>query len=63
MQDSRAAAIEANEPQYFTGKPCKNGHIALRDTATSECSQCRKGYAKSNYAEVKAIKERLKQSA
>lgn len=60
MEKSRQAAIAANESQYCTGKPCKHGHRVVRNTATMECVQCRKGYGKSNYAKVKAIREQLK---
>lgn len=37
---SRRAAIEAGLKQYFTGKPCKHGHITNRYTATGYCSAC-----------------------
>lgn len=36
----KAAAISAGETQYFTGKPCKRGHIAPRNTANSTCMEC-----------------------
>jgi len=36
----KAAAVAAGEPQYFTGKPCKRGHIAPRNTANSTCMEC-----------------------
>ncbi len=61
MHTKRMSAIAAKEPHYFTGKPCKNGHTALRNTATAECVQCRRDYAKSNYEQVKAIKASLRQ--
>lgn len=60
MQTTRTEAIAANQPQYFTGKPCKRGHIALRNTATAECTLCRREYSKGNYQQVKAIKAQLK---
>ena len=37
---SRAEAREQGLTKYFTGKPCKNGHIAERYTKTCECSKC-----------------------
>jgi len=33
-----AKSIESK--QYFTGKPCKHGHIAPRFTASNECAEC-----------------------
>ena len=27
---------------YFTGKPCKYGHVAQRYSCNNECSECRK---------------------
>jgi len=25
---------------YFTGRPCKHGHISIRRTDNGECAQC-----------------------
>lgn len=36
----RCVAIERGEKFYFTGKPCKVGHIALRFTGNGECRDC-----------------------
>lgn len=36
----RKDAISANLGQYFTGKPCKYGHIAHRYTKSGACSEC-----------------------
>jgi hypothetical protein len=33
-------AKEAGEIRYFTGKPCKRGHIAFRLTSNGVCSAC-----------------------
>lgn len=38
--DSWSAAVEAGAPHYFTGRPCKNGHVALRVTRTRNCLEC-----------------------
>jgi len=43
---ARQKAVENNEITYFTGKPCKRGHIAARFTLTSNCKQCQQDYAK-----------------
>jgi len=42
---SRKEAIEKKLSHYFTGKPCKNGHIAKRVTKSRDCTQCRADYA------------------
>lgn len=36
----REAAKIAGERFYFTGKPCKNGHVSKRYTGTGSCSAC-----------------------
>ena len=33
-------ALENGDKYYFTGKPCKYGHIAKRDTASGHCVTC-----------------------
>ena len=37
---ARAAAREAGSKTYFTGVPCKQGHLAARATLTGTCVQC-----------------------
>ncbi len=37
---TRAEARETNETLYFTGKPCKRGHVAPRFTRTAICTDC-----------------------
>ena len=39
---SRAAAAEIGSLFYFTGHPCKRGHIAARYTSTCICTGCTK---------------------
>ena len=36
--------------RYYTGKPCKNGHIAERITSNGTCLECCKGHSKKTYA-------------
>lgn len=38
---SRKEALAKGLPRYFTGKPCRNGHIAERKTNKAECIQCK----------------------
>lgn len=46
---TRKEAIATKSTRYFTGKPCKHGHVAERFTSNRECKEChdiRKGYIK-----------------
>lgn len=36
----RGAAKAAGLPEYFTGKPCKRGHVCARWTVSGHCKQC-----------------------
>jgi hypothetical protein len=36
----RQDAIARGLPTYFTGKPCKHGHVAERRTDSSDCFDC-----------------------
>ena len=38
---SRAEAKKIKSKTYFTGKPCKNGHIAERSTGKGACLKCK----------------------
>ena len=38
----RSYALAMGEPTYFTGKPCKHGHISPRTTDHKTCLECRK---------------------
>lgn len=40
MLVSRAAAKAAGSSRYFTGEPCKRGHVCERVTANSTCVEC-----------------------
>lgn len=37
---SRSCAIKNNIKKYFTGKPCKYGHVALRFSCNAKCLHC-----------------------
>lgn len=39
---TKAEAKAIRSPYYFTGKPCKNGHICKRKTSNSGCYECKK---------------------
>lgn len=50
---TRRIAIERGLSTYYTGKPCKHGHLSERKTLEGSCIQCRKAregeYAKTQY--------------
>lgn len=37
---SRSAAKAVGSTQYFTGKPCKQGHVAPKFTCSGSCTEC-----------------------
>jgi len=49
---TRAEAKATGAKHYFTGKPCKHGHIALRETKGA-CVECRKLEHEASYANRK----------
>jgi len=51
---SRKDAIEKGLPSYFTGLPCKYGHIAKRGVSAGNCYQCEYEKGKTLRAHIKA---------
>jgi hypothetical protein len=47
---SKADAISAGLTHYFTGKPCKHGHLSVRFTRDSVCRECGNRYRTEKYA-------------
>lgn len=45
--DKRIAARDAGERFYFTGVPCKRGHVSQRYASTGGCMECVKGGGRS----------------
>lgn len=45
----RKAAKDRGEFHYFTGRPCKRGHIAERLTKSGYCLECRRERGRSEY--------------
>lgn len=39
-------ARRLGEPTYFTGEPCKRGHVAERRADNRMCVECHRGYIK-----------------
>lgn len=54
VPNSRTQAIKLRIRKYYTGRPCKYGHLAYRYTMTGACIDCRMVY---NYEYHKRIKE------
>ena len=51
----RRDARKVGEKRYFTGKPCKHGHVAQRRSRDSSCVECvRLGNVRNPYDYVKA---------
>lgn len=46
---SRSEAIQRGLKRYFTGNPCKHGHIAERNVARRSCVECSRIKAKEEY--------------
>lgn len=46
---SYSDAVAEGAAHYFTGKPCKAGHVAPRHVANRTCSECGKQHARSHY--------------
>jgi len=55
---SRKEAINQGMRTYYTGMPCKNGHLSLRATSSSACRECQKAYNKKNLIKINEIKRK-----
>lgn len=40
LPSTRAEAVAIGATRYFTGRPCKNGHISDRDVSSHTCGEC-----------------------
>lgn len=49
LPSSRQCALEKGAVAYYTGLPCKNGHIDARYTNTGICYQCKRDQAIRDY--------------
>ena len=54
-------AIQKNLKHYFTGKPCRKGHIAQRITRDSDCLECRRSRSRKYHNEGRYY-EKIKKS-
>ena len=55
---SRKEAKARGLTRYFTGKPCKHGHIAERDTGAGRCVECNRNWARAEDKGIKAKRTR-----
>lgn len=60
MQTSKREAKAHGEKYYFTGKPCKHGHIAKRWTHNGVCEICCKEAGAKWHASVRTDTQRRK---
>lgn len=56
---SRADAIAAGRTTYFTGNPCRRGHVSARRTDSCACIECHRENARRRHAEILADRELL----
>jgi len=59
---SRKEAKEQGLTNYFTGKPCKNGHISIRNVISKICYECQK-INKKKYQKTEAYKKSKKKQS
>lgn len=57
MFRTRKEAKANNEPFYFTGKECKNGHISERYTSHGACKTCMANYF-ANLSDIQKAKSK-----
>lgn len=56
---TRKESLLKGLPRYFTGKPCKRGHTAERNTKSRECLLCRDFYREKPLTEEQKERKRL----
>ena len=59
MKSTRKEAIEAQESYFFTGVPCKYGHISKRLTVNNNCYECIKIRSREYQAKGRAALKQL----
>lgn len=52
---SRSQAVDSGLNVYFTGKPCKRGHIAHRYASGSQCVECLQARNQASYQQNSAL--------
>ena len=59
--NSQKLAKQNNERYYFTGKPCKNGHVSKRNTHNGTCYECVQKASNVCYHKARTSPEKRKQ--
>lgn len=54
---SRLQAADLNRSKYYTGRPCKRGHLTLRYVNTGACIECVAGYSKDIKAKIRDLQK------
>jgi hypothetical protein len=47
---TRSQALALNLRRYFTGRPCKHGHLSERFTNGGACIECMRAFGAERYA-------------
>ena len=55
MKSKKEDALKAGHSHYFTGRPCRNGHLAPR-TKRGECNECVRDYSRNHLKKIKQPK-------
>ena len=55
---SRKDALAQGLKHYFTGKPCKHGHVSHRFVSTRHCAACQQHHEQTYYAEKPEFKQK-----
>jgi hypothetical protein len=58
LPTSREEAIEAGELFYYTGQPCKNGHLEKRYTTSGQCIECARAIFRAKAERIRAARAR-----
>lgn len=60
----RKIATERGIPRYFTGVPCKHGHICEKYTKKASCVECSRFFTREHYKDPENLeKKRIRNSA
>lgn len=59
---SKKEAIEKGLKKYFTGIPCKRGHVVNRHVVSGVCEECLRTYNREIYSKKPEVKERRKEA-
>lgn len=58
---TRKEAKACGLSSYFTGKPCKNGHVSLRTTSKGTCKACQKDWSNTKREDTDYVEQRRHQ--